>query len=205
MQRNTQHHNHVRLFGNPALEALTVMSATAFMIIWAILLPAILVAAVVFAPTLWAPVLVVAGIGIWTFTEYALHRFVFHFAPRSALFEKFVFLIHGNHHTAPNDPLRNLMPLVVSAPIAAVVWLLMVAAIGPEGTWSFLGFMAGYVFYDLLHYACHQWPMKSRLARMFKVHHMRHHHLKADGNYAITGIFWDSVLATRLRTKRTQP
>jgi len=194
--------NRVRLFGNPLLEALTVISAPAFIALWAVGLPAILVFALLYAPTSWAPLLVVAGLIGWTITEYALHRFVFHFDARWAVIKRVIFIIHGNHHADPNDPLRNLMPPIVSLPVGGLIWAALVTIIGPEGTWSFLGFMTGYVAYDLVHFACHQWPMKGRFARILKVHHMRHHHLHARGNYAITGMVWDRLLATRIGDRR---
>jgi len=191
-----------RLFSSPILEALTVISAPAFIILWSIGLPLILLFAVIKAPTVWAPGLVILGVLGWTFTEYALHRFVFHFEARSQAFRRAIFIIHGNHHADPNDPLRNLMPPIVSLPVGALIWVLNLSVFGPSGTWSFLGFMMGYVAYDLVHYACHQWPMKGRLGRILKVHHMRHHHLPARGNYAITGMAWDRLLSTRIESVR---
>jgi len=101
----------------------------------------------------------------------------------------------------PNDPLRNLMPPIVSLPVAGLVWAALVTLAGPAGNWLFLGWISGYVAYDLVHYACHQWPMKGRLARMLKTHHMRHHHLHEDGNYAITGMMWDRLFRTRIARK----
>ena len=198
MQRQTSDSGQVRLFRNPIMEAMTVMSAPAFVVLWAILLPSILVTGMLVAPTAWAPLLIVAGLVGWTLTEYVLHRFVFHFEANSSFVRRIVFVIHGNHHSSPNDPLRNLMPPIVSIPVGAIVWVSLVSLIGPWGTWCLFGFMTGYVAYDLVHYACHQWPMKGRLARMLKTHHMRHHHLKVEGNYAITGMIWDRVLSTRI-------
>ncbi len=202
MARDTLPRERTRLFGNPFLEALTVISAPAFIALWGVLLPFLLVLALVVAPTIWAPLLIVAGLLGWSFTEYALHRYLFHFDAQSDLVKRWIFIIHGNHHADPNDPLRNLMPPIVSLSVGAIVWLACVSAIGPAGTWIFLGFMMGYVTYDLVHYACHQWPMKGRLARLLKVHHMRHHHLRVRGNYAITGMAWDRLLATRIGSAR---
>lgn len=205
MDRITFDRDRARLFQSPFLEALTVISAPAFIALWAVALPGIMICAVIVAPTLWAPALILAGALGWSFTEYALHRYVFHFEARSELVKRWIFIIHGNHHADPNDPLRNLMPPVVSLPVGALVWFVCYSAIGPAGTWAFLGFMMGYVAYDLVHYACHQWPMKGRLARLLKVHHMRHHHLRVRGNYAITGIAWDRLLATRIGSTRDRP
>ncbi len=149
--------------------------------------------------------LLAVGLVLWTLTEYVLHRFVFHWQPASALMEQFVFIMHGNHHAVPNDPLRNLMPPMVSLPVGGLVWAGLVALAGPAGNWLFLGWMSGYVAYDLVHYACHQWPMKGRLARMLKTHHMHHHHLREEGNFAITGMMWDRLFRTRVVRRADGP
>lgn len=192
----------IQLFRNASLERLTVISEPVFIALWALLLPAIAIVGWQFASTLWAPLLIGSGLILWTATEYALHRFVFHFEPSSKILQRVVFVIHGNHHADANDPLRNLMPPIVSLPVGGAVWALSIWALGPAGTWLLLGFMAGYVGYDLVHYACHQWPMKGRFSRMLKVHHMRHHHLHARGNYAITGMLWDRILQTRISSAK---
>lgn len=184
------------------LERFTVISAPAFMLLWALGLPLIGVVAWGSASPALALLLLAAGGLLWTFTEYGLHRFVFHWRPESAGLAGLVFIMHGNHHAVPNDPLRNLMPPIVSLPVGALVWLAMLAAAGPAGSWLFLGWMAGYVGYDLVHYACHQWPMRGRIARMLKTHHMRHHHHQEAGNFAITGMMWDRLFRTRLDGSR---
>lgn len=191
----------IKLFENRWLEKLTVVSAKGFIALWSLGLPAIAWVAWGSAGVVAATTLVFAGVILWTLTEYVLHRFLFHWEPVSAALAQFVFVMHGNHHAVPNDPLRNLMPPIVSISVGGLVWALMVALLGPAGSWLFLGWMGGYVGYDLVHYACHQWPMKGRLARMLKAHHMQHHHLHEDGNYAITGMMWDRLFRTRVRTR----
>ena len=187
----------IRLFENRWVERLTVISAPAFIALWIAGLGFLAWNASRFEVAM--PALVVAaGVFEWTLTEYALHRYVFHWQPRWRVMQQFVFVMHGNHHTQPNDPLRNLMPPIVSLPLAGAIWLAMLALVGPAGNWLFFGFMGGYVCYDLVHYATHQWPMKGRLTRMLKVHHMRHHHLHQPGNYAITAIFWDRLFGSRV-------
>ncbi len=202
---NGSHQNYssrVRLFQSARLERLTVISAVGFIALWAVLLPAIAVVGVIIAPTLWAVPLAIMGMIVWTGTEYALHRYVFHLEPQSALLKQAIFVIHGNHHSDSNDPLRNLMPPIVSIPVGGAVWALSIWGFGLAGTWFLLGFMLGYVAYDFVHYACHQFPMKGRIARALKTHHMRHHHLRARGNYAITGMMWDRVFSTRISSTR---
>lgn len=196
---NTQR---VRLFESERLERLTLMSPRTFAISWLILLPLIALAGWLGSSHEIAPMLglIAAGGVVWTLFEYAMHRFLFHLESEFKPVKWFVYLIHGNHHVSPNDPLRGLMPLPVSISVGLLVWAACHAALGPQGTWLFLGFMIGYVVYDSVHFACHQWQMRGRIGRMFKRHHMRHHYIAETGNYAISALFWDRVFATRIRT-----
>lgn len=191
-----------RLFENAFFEFFTFFTLKAFVALWTVLLAVIATTAMLQAPTGWALPLVLAGWGVWTIAEYALHRFVFHLEPKSAKLRQIVFVIHGNHHADPNDPLRNLMPPVISVSLGGLIWAGCVAMIGPQGHWFFLGFIIGYVVYDLLHYACHQFAMTGVIPRFLKVHHMRHHFEREGGNYAITGMLWDRLFSTKLPTKR---
>lgn len=191
-----------RLFENSFFEAFTFFNLKAFVAMWSVLLAAIAVVAVMYAPTLWALPLLIAGWLTWTITEYALHRFVFHLEPKSPWLQQVIFVIHGNHHADPNDPLRNLMPPVVSIPLGSLIWFGCVAVMGSVGHWFFLGFVTGYVVYDLVHYACHQFAMTGAVARFLKVHHMRHHFDREGVNYAITGMVWDRLFSTGMTSKR---
>lgn len=197
-----EHKNNVRLFQNPWLERLTKLSLRGFLIVWAVLIPPILWVARDTAGLVDALGLIITGLLIWSLTEYSLHRFLFHWRPRLAPLAKFVFMLHENHHVAPNDPLRNLMPPIVSLPVAGLVWAGCVALAGPAGTWMFLGFITGYIAYDLIHYGCHQWSSTDWLSGPFKAHHMRHHFAKDSGNYATTGIVWDHLFGTRIASSR---
>jgi sterol desaturase/sphingolipid hydroxylase (fatty acid hydroxylase superfamily) len=66
----------------------------------------------------------------------------------------------------------------------------------------YLGFGIGYVVYDAIHFACHQLPMRSPVLRQLRRQHIRHHHAKQEGNYAITAIFWDRLFGTDIPAKR---
>jgi len=186
------------LFENRWLEKLTVIPVRWFIAIWALLLPAIAIAAWDTAPIFAAIGLVFAGWLGWSLFEYSAHRWLFHCAPRAQAARRLIFVIHGNHHEEPNDKLRNLMPPVVSVAVGLLIWVLLYAVVGVSSAWMMLGFMSGYVLYDLTHYACHHYPMRGRIGRVIKRHHMRHHFISGGGNYAVTAIFWDWIFDTRL-------
>jgi sterol desaturase/sphingolipid hydroxylase (fatty acid hydroxylase superfamily) len=188
----------IRLFKNKYLEQLTLISPRTFAVTWGVVLPlAVWIG--------WGSAGVLAGLGLfaaglvaWTLCEYLLHRYLFHWELDVPAVKWFVFLIHGNHHHSPNDPLRDMMPLSVSLPVATLVWSLCAMALGEAGTWLFLGWITGYVLYDVVHYACHQWPMQGRLGSALKRHHMRHHYIDDEGNFGISSMLWDGVFGSRI-------
>ena len=186
------------LFENPFLEMLTLASIWLFAAVWIVVLPLI-------AFVGWGTVSVSAAVGlslggllVWSLFEYIAHRHLFHWEPQWLPARQLVFAIHGNHHAQPTDHLRNLMPPIVSLPVAGFIWALCYALAGNAGTWFVFGFLAGYVLYDLTHYACHQWSMRGRIGKVIKKHHMRHHFMGEDGNFGVTTPLWDHVLDTRI-------
>lgn len=170
-----------------------------------IFLPVIVVLAVVAFNTMrtWqVVVLLVAGYVLWTVTEYWLHRIVFHWAPEDGLGAKMHFMIHGVHHEHPNDPKRLVMPPSASIPLASVFCLVFWAALG--GAWYAVGagFLAGYLAYDMTHYAVHHHQGKSRIAKRLRELHMRHHFQDSHSGYGVSAPYWDHVFGTASKTKK---
>jgi sterol desaturase/sphingolipid hydroxylase (fatty acid hydroxylase superfamily) len=189
----------IRLFKSDRLEKLTLMSPRVFAGTWGLLLPLIAWVGWGSAKPLAGAGLLAGGLLFWTLFEYAMHRYLFHLKVDQPVAKWLVFVIHGNHHENPGDPLRDLMPLSVSLPVSAVVWGCCVALFGAAGTWVFLGWLAGYVFYDAVHYTCHHGEMSGKLGAALKRHHMRHHYVDDMGNYAITAIVWDRILGSGIK------
>ena len=149
--------------------------------------------------------LVAAGYGVWTLTEYWVHRVVFHLEPRSRVGRRVHFVIHGVHHDHPNDPLRLVMPPVVSVPAAAVFFALFAAAVGLPAAFPLTGgFYGGYLAYDMLHFALHHRRPRSRLGRLLHRHHMRHHFQDDSRGYGVSAPWWDHVFRTAPTRHRTE-
>ncbi|RFD19385.1 fatty acid hydroxylase [Komagataeibacter melaceti] len=191
----------VRLFQNAFLERLTQVSFQTFISVWSVVLAVVLIVDARHSHSAGSFILDTGiGLAIWFVMEYLLHRFLFHLRLRSDMGQKLIFLIHGNHHLQPNHPLRNLMPLSVSVPLGAAVWGIGVLTGGMATGGSIAGgFILGYVGYDIVHYACHQFPMKLSVLRAIKKHHIQHHCVEPEANFAITAIFLDRVFGTKLR------
>lgn len=191
----------IRLFRDERMERLTLISPAAFGATWLVVLLLALWVSWGRASVAVSLGLVLLGIVLWTLFEYVMHRFLFHLTPKSELGRWLIFLMHGNHHAEPGDRHRNIMPPIVSLWVVGTFWGASVLLLGPVGSVLFLGFAVGYVVYDGIHYACHQFSMRGPVLRQLRRHHIRHHYAKQEGNYAITAIFWDRVFGTDVRVK----
>ncbi len=142
-------------------------------------------------------VLAVAGMIFWTLTEYLLHRFVFHFKPKSGLGKRIIFMFHGVHHDYPNDALRLVMPPSVSIPLAVLFYLLFRMVFGVTYVAPFyLGFLTGYLCYDITHYALHHVHLRKKFLVGLMKHHARHHYQNPNLGYGVSQTLWDHVFGT---------
>lgn len=140
------------------------------------------------------------GYLLWTLVEYFGHRFLFHHRFRTWAGRRAQFLIHGVHHDHPNDPLRLVMPLLMSVPIMTLAWAVFRTLLGPTLCLPVLaGFIAGYLAYDILHYYVHHARPKSTVGRVLRFRHM-HHHFRDDTTcFGVSAPWWDYVFGTRSR------
>jgi sterol desaturase/sphingolipid hydroxylase (fatty acid hydroxylase superfamily) len=140
---------------------------------------------------------------VWTFTEYFLHRFVFHFKASSKLGRYIIFLFHGIHHDDPNDKTRLVMPPVPAVMIVSALYFFFKLLVPPSYLNTFMGwFLIGYLIYDYIHYATHHFSMTSRMGRYLRKWHLQHHHTKEPVQYGVSNPLWDYVFGT-LPKKRT--
>jgi sterol desaturase/sphingolipid hydroxylase (fatty acid hydroxylase superfamily) len=137
---------------------------------------------------------------LWTFAEYWIHRAIFHYEPKSQWGQRLHFLIHGVHHAYPRDSTRLVMPPVVSIPLAILFYALFDWLFGSYQPAVFAGFVLGYVLYDSIHYATHHLPMRGRIGRFLKAHHMRHHYVDDGKAFGISTPLWDWVFGTYIRS-----
>lgn len=137
------------------------------------------------------------GLLVWTFTEYALHRWVFHWDSDTKLGQRFVFLFHGLHHDDPDDPTRLVMPPVPAILIMALLYFgfsLIIPTRHLEGFMAF--FIIGYLCYDYIHYATHHFPMTSKVGRYLRKFHLQHHNSKEESKYGVSNPLWDYILGS---------
>lgn len=152
----------------------------------------------------WKLVLLTAGgVGIWTLTEYWLHRLVFHWEPDNAFGRRMHFIIHGIHHDHPNDRMRLVMPPAVSIPLAALFFGAFMLLFGAPAAYPlFAGLIGGYLVYDYTHYYVHHFVPKSNLGKRLREQHMRHHFQDHRFGYGVSSPIWDVVFGTLPRKRK---
>ena len=144
--------------------------------------------------------LFIGGLATWTLTEYLLHRFIFHFPAKSEFGKRIHFIFHGVHHDYPSDSKRLVMPPSVSLPLAILFFFIFRITLGEFMMLPFFsGFILGYLFYDITHYAIHHFNMHSKFWLAIKNHHMLHHYHDEFNGYGVSTPFWDVIFRTTFK------
>jgi len=196
----------IRLFKSDFLEFFTHIHPAVVLMIWTPVAGYFLVSAIAGRPSsvspIYIPVAFLVGLFTWTLAEYVVHRFVFHFPPRTPWQERVSFLFHGVHHAQPQCKTRLVMPPVVSIPMAVlfygVCYLILSVVLGAPHWVApvFSGLIAGYLTYDMLHYATHHIPMHGRYGKFLRKYHMLHHYKTPDQRFGVSSPLWDMVFGT---------
>ncbi|MEO5683036.1 MAG: sterol desaturase family protein [Chitinophagaceae bacterium] len=140
----------------------------------------------------WFFIYLLVGAFIWTITEYILHRYIFHFVPKSKWGLRLHFIFHGVHHDYPRDAKRLVMPPSASIPLALLFYFLFWWLVPTHMMDAFFaGFLIGYLFYDMAHYAIHHGNFKSGIMKSIKQHHMLHHYSDSSKGYGVSSSLWD--------------
>ena len=143
----------------------------------------------------------IAGMLFWTFFEYLIHRFAFHFVSENPRTQKFVYIMHGNHHEYPRDKERLFMPPVPSLILASIIFSGQygIATLFELQAYVFAffpGFMLGYLIYGTMHYAIHAWnPPYKWMKPLWRNHHL-HHYKNEHQGFGVSSTLWDRVFGT---------
>lgn len=142
---------------------------------------------------MWWLAWVVAGVGMWTLFEYAMHRFLYHRVP---FFEHY----HDVHHMTPNVYI-GAPPIIGTGLIVLVTFAPFVAFFPLMANGLTVGMLSGYAGYMVIHHACHFWkPVPGTyLYDAWLRHAVHHHHLHDQANFGVTTALWDHVFGTYKR------
>jgi sterol desaturase/sphingolipid hydroxylase (fatty acid hydroxylase superfamily) len=189
----------LRIFRNPALERLSHISWKIIPAIWLPIVAGLLLVSTLGLGLGWVRAMgwMLLGVFGWTLLEYGLHRFVFHWEPKSAIGRKTHFLAHGIHHLDPWDPTRLVFPPLAGIGIAALIYLplgLLLPATVASAVMA--GILLGYIVYDMSHYYTHHVRPKGRWGKAIKVAHQAHHHRWPNRLFGVSSPLWDIVFRT---------
>ena len=187
-----------QLFKNSYLEYLT---KTHPLVIWGMYLPVIIYfpyyASLKMGYQAWEIILIFfAGIFFWTFFEYIMHRFVFHWVGGNEKAKRIVYVMHGNHHEFPRDRERLFMPPIPSLIISSIIFLIMYLVVGKIAFVFFPGFILGYLLYGSIHYAIHAWKPPFKWMKPLWQNHYMHHYKNDDRGFGVSTTFWDKIFRT---------
>ncbi|MCW3093789.1 MAG: fatty acid hydroxylase [Ferruginibacter sp.] len=147
------------------------------------------------------------GMFFWSFFEYMIHRYAFHFITENEKATRIVYLIHGNHHEYPRDRERLFMPPVPSLLLSIFVFSLLyffasLLGIANSAFAFFPGFMLGYLMYGTMHYAIHAWnPPFKWMKPLWRNHHL-HHYKEQEKGFGVSSTLWDHVFGTMFDLKK---
>ncbi len=187
-----------QIFQNKYLEYVT---KTHPLVIWGMYLPVIILLPYYAFSQLqfpgWQVILFfMSGIIFWTFFEYVMHRFIFHWISETPRVKKISYVIHGNHHEYPRDRQRLFMPVLPSLVISSIIFLIYYVILSKTTFIFFPGFILGYLLYGSIHYAIHVWkPPFKWMKPLWRNHHL--HHYKNDSlGFGVSTHLWDRIFGT---------
>ena len=191
-------HKRVQIFENPLLEKLTMVHPAGPFVFWFPVVCILMWYSLENMALTGGEYALVCGAGIlaWTFVEYALHRWLFHFVSQNESTARMIYVVHGNHHDDPYDKLRGVMPLAPAIIYAGLLYIAFTALLGFKyGNPFFAAFLAGYLAYDYIHYGTHHFKARTPIGKYLRKFHLTHH-VHDDARFGVSSPLWDILLGT---------
>jgi sterol desaturase/sphingolipid hydroxylase (fatty acid hydroxylase superfamily) len=195
----------VRMFRSRWLERLSHIPWWLIPLVWVPIVTTLFAGAVAWRGASWSTAVgwTFGGFVLWTLAEYLLHRFVFHYRPRSAFGYRLHFIAHGVHHLDPWDRTRLVFPPLGGLILASAIFGMFCLALPSSLAMATMsGFLAGYIVYDMTHYHTHHGRPRSRWGKFLRAWHMSHHHRYPHQMYGVSQPVWDFVFRTWRPTSR---
>ena len=144
------------------------------------------------------PGLMALGLLTWTLIEYVLHRFLLHSRPQPPAFLSMVEKLHLGHHRNPQDERKITVPVSGSLPIACGLLGLfrLVTGSWPLAALLMTGSIAGYVYYETVHFWIHCGRRHDRWLGQRRANHLLHHFKHQTRCFGVTTQVWDQLLGT---------
>jgi 4-hydroxysphinganine ceramide fatty acyl 2-hydroxylase len=136
------------------------------------------------------------GIIWWTFLEYMIHRFFFHWMSTVKKLVYYIGSFHLYHHQEPKDRrvyTSGIAPAILWSVVSMILFPLFFTYDESLLISSFT--LLSYFIYEFAHYYAHVYEAKSGYLRLIQQNHF-HHHLNPKVNFGQTSPLWDFVFGT---------
>lgn len=131
----------------------------------------------------------VAGLVLWTFSEYWLHRSIYH------EIESPLQVGHDLHHDEPKALMG--VPWYLTTVALVGLYYALASVFDPAKTGVVMGLTwLGYIGYCFVHHSIHHFHFKNPYFRHVLKHHLVHH-VHPNLNWGITTDVWDRVFGTK--------
>lgn len=188
----------VPLFRNPWLDKLTRTHISAPLLIFTII-SAVLIYYGIVEKGFQVPYMILlffAGVLFFTFIEYLMHRYLYHYHPETEKGKKMIYTMHGVHHDYPKDKSRLAMPPLLSLILATVFFVIYRAVMGDLVFGFLAGFLMGYTAYLGIHYSVHAFKPPKNFLKILWEHHHIHHYREPERAYGVSSPLWDYIFST---------
>jgi len=128
----------------------------------------------------------VIGLFLWTFLEYAIHGFLSH------VFNTFAAPFHAGHHRNP----RMVFTAGAWMPTAIVSALIFGFFGLTPATTLWLGIVAGFLGYEIIHYRYHFARPVCALEDRMRTRHLAHHMRAPQQIFGVTNSLWDRAFGS---------
>ncbi|HMQ50389.1 MAG TPA: sterol desaturase family protein [Saprospiraceae bacterium] len=138
-----------------------------------------------------------AGWLFFTFVEYMVHKYAYHAKlDANEQQKKISYIMHGAHHDYPKDKQRLALPPLLSVVIGTLLLLIFELVLDIYSFSVLAGFMTGYAFYLLVHYAVHIFRPPNNFLKALWSNHAIHHYYSESLMYGVSSPLWDYILGT---------
>jgi len=139
-----------------------------------------------------------AGIFLWTFLEYFVHRWLLHPELKNPFLKKLAHYSHLKHHEDDEDPHKFFVPLSITMGMYFVIAPIIYFIVGRiEWTIAIIPMTTmGYVGFEWFHYWVHVTTSKHPLTKWYRKYHFAHHYKNEKYHYGVTTPIWDIIFRT---------
>jgi sterol desaturase/sphingolipid hydroxylase (fatty acid hydroxylase superfamily) len=140
--------------------------------------------------------LFLAGWFLFSFVEYAMHRYLYHIPATTPGRIKFQYTMHGVHHEFPKDKTRLAMPPIITVFVASLLFFIFRFMFGSNVFGVLAGFTFGYALYLFVHYAIHMYAPPKNFLKVWWTHHAQHHYRQDEIAFVVSSTLWDHIIGT---------